>query len=84
MLRCGKSCLAYYEREGRLAGFDFYSGLLAGCAGLLLRFDGGGHGQSFVFGQADQPGLVRQDLAGQLGWIDALIERFEFVELGLG
>ena len=43
-----------------------------------------GHGQSFVFGQADQPGLVRQDLAGQLGWIDALIERFEFVELGLG
>lgn len=65
VLGCGKSCLTYYERETRLAGFDFYSSLLAAMA-------------NFVLGQADQPVLVHEDLTGQLGWNDALIEPFAF------
>src|SRR5690625_5010096 len=67
-----------------LAGFGSDAGGPAFSPSLVLVFKVGGDGQGFVFGQTDQPVLVSQDLAGQLGWIDTTVDGRQLILLGGG
>src|SRR5699024_1427178 len=57
-----------------LAGFGSDAGGAAFDPSLVFGISAGCEAEGFVFGQADQPVLVGQDLPGQLGWVDAAVD----------
>lgn len=78
--RCRASAIV--SVKAWLAGFGLDPGGAAFVPGVLLVFDVGCDGQGFVFGQGDEPVLVGQNLPGELGWVDTVVDGFQFVALG--